>query len=71
MIKVTRLNGQMMVVNADLIEFVEESPDTIITLTTGKKIVVREGVESVIERVTNFRRACLRTTQMGAALKEE
>jgi flagellar protein FlbD len=70
MIKVTRLNGQMMVVNADLIEFVEESPDTIITLTTGKKIVVQESVESIIERVTDFRRACLRATQAGAALKE-
>jgi flagellar protein FlbD len=71
MIKVTKLNGQMMVINANLIEFLEESPDTIITLTTGKKIVVREDAESIIERVTDYRRACLRGVQAGAALKEE
>ena len=56
MIKVTRLNDSALVINADLIEFVEALPDTIISLTTGKKIVVRETPEVVIERVAAFRR---------------
>ena len=56
MIKVTRLNGQLIVLNADLIEFVEEIPDTIISLTTGKKIMVQENAEQIIEKVTAFKR---------------
>ena len=56
MIKVTRLNGQLIVLNADLIEFVEEIPDTIISLTTGKKIMVQENAEQIIEKVIVFKR---------------
>lgn len=56
MIKVTRLNDSELVINADLIEFVEALPDTIISLTTGKKIVVRESADEVIGRVAAFRR---------------
>jgi flagellar protein FlbD len=56
MIKVTRLNDSKLVINADLIEFVEALPDTIISLTTGKKIVVRESADEVISRVAAFRR---------------
>ncbi len=59
MIKVTRLNGQKIVVNADLIEFVEEIPDTIISLTTGKKIMVRENSEEIIERAVIYHRASI------------
>lgn len=56
MIKVTRLNNTELVINADLIEFVEATPDTLISLTTGKKIVVRESTEEIIERVAQFKR---------------
>lgn len=56
MIKVTRLNNSELVINADLIEFVEAIPDTIISLTTGKKIMVLEGIDEIIERVTNFKK---------------
>lgn len=56
MIKVTRLNDSELVINADLIEFVEALPDTLISLTTGKKIVVRETPDEVISRVAAFRR---------------
>ena len=57
MITVTRLNDQELVVNADLIEFVESIPDTIITLTTGKKVMVKEKPQDVIDKVAHFRRA--------------
>jgi len=58
MIKVTRLNDTELVVNVDLIEFVESTPDTIISLTTGKKIIVCESVDEIIERVAAFKRSC-------------
>ena len=56
MIALTKLNGQEMVVNAELIEIVEKTPDTIISLVTGKKFMVRETVEEVTERVMAYRR---------------
>lgn len=55
MIKVTRINGGNFVINSDLIEFIEEKPETIICLTTGKKIMVKESVDEVIESVKEFR----------------
>jgi len=57
MIAVTRLNNTPIVVNPDLIVFIEETPDTIITLSNGEKIVVQEKVTEVIRRVINFRRS--------------
>lgn len=56
MIYVTRLNNEEFVVNADLIEFIEKTPDTVISLTTGKKIVVKESPEEIIEKVIDYRR---------------
>lgn len=56
MISVTRFNGSIFVVNADLIETIEATPDTVITLVTGKKYVVQEKVEEVIEKIIEFRR---------------
>lgn len=55
MIRVKRLNGKEFVVNSDLIEFVEETPDTVISLTTGKKVVVQESVDEIIEKVIEFK----------------
>ena len=55
MIKVTRLNGKEFVINSDLIEFVEETPDTVITLTNGVKVVVKESVDEIIDKVGNFK----------------
>ncbi len=59
MIRLTRLNNQPLTVNSDLIKFVEQSPDTLITLVTGEKIVVRETVEEVLDRIVAFRRSVL------------
>lgn len=57
MIKVTRLNQSELIVNADLIEFVEQTPDTIVTLVTGRKVLVRETAEEIVRRVIAFRQA--------------
>jgi flagellar protein FlbD len=59
MINLTRLNHQTLVVNCDLIKFIENAPDTVLTLTNGEKIVVRENVDEVIRRVIAFRRSLL------------
>jgi uncharacterized protein YlzI (FlbEa/FlbD family) len=57
MIQLTRLNSTTFAVNCDLIKYVEESPDTVITLLNGEKLVVRETAEQVIGRVREFRRS--------------
>ena len=56
MIHVTKLNGTDMVLNADLIEFVESTPDTLISLTTGRKVMVKEGLDDIVERIVAYRR---------------
>ena len=55
MILVHRLRGAPMFLNADLIEFIESTPDTVITLADGRKLVVSDTPEEVIERATRFR----------------
>ena len=59
MIQLTRLNSKALIVNSDLIKFVEQSPDTTVTLLTGEKIVVLEKPGEVITRIVAFRRAVL------------
>lgn len=54
MISVTKLNGQTHVINALFIEQLEATPDTLVTLTTGKKFVVKESVEDVIAQAKRF-----------------
>ncbi len=49
MIKLTRLDGHPFILNADLIRFVEERPDTFVTLVSGERIVVREAMEQVVD----------------------
>jgi flagellar protein FlbD len=57
MIRVTRLDGRELVVNASLIRFVEATPDTIVSLTTGDKVVVQESVDEIIRRVIHYGRS--------------
>jgi flagellar protein FlbD len=59
MIHVTRLNHTPVVLNCDLIEQVETTPDTVISLTSGQKIMVLESTEEIIDRVRLFRRSLL------------
>ncbi len=57
MIQLTRLNHVPLVLNSDLIEHVEVTPDTVVTLTTGQKIVVLESAEEVVDRIIRFRKS--------------
>ena len=56
MIKITRLKGKELFVNEDLIETLEETPDTVITLTTGHKIIASESIDEVIDRIVKYKR---------------
>lgn len=54
MIKLTRLGGEPFILNAELIRYIEASPDTFITLTSGDRIVVQEGTDVVVDRVIEY-----------------
>ncbi len=56
MVRLTRLNHAPLVLNSDLIEHIDSTPDTVITLTTGQILRVRESAEEVVERIVEFRR---------------
>lgn len=56
MIKVTRLNGEEFVVNADLIQYVESRPDTFISLTTEDRFIVRETADEIVRRCVEYSR---------------
>jgi len=59
MIRVTRLNRTGVVLNSDLIQQIESTPDTVISMTNGERIVVLESPDEVIQRVVEFRRSIL------------
>lgn len=63
-IEVTRLNDTKLLVNAELIELVEETPDTVITLTTGRKLVVKESRQEIRDLVKFYKRDIM-TTNLG------
>jgi flagellar protein FlbD len=64
MIRLTRLNHVSLVLNSDLIEHIEETPDTVITLTTGQIVRVRETADQVVARIVDFRRRVFRTEEL-------
>ena len=64
MIELRLINDTSIVLNSDLIEFIEATPDTIISLSTGKKMIVKESVQEVVDRIIDFRR------KIGIAVKQ-
>ena len=71
MIRLTRLNGNPLIVNSDLIKFVEQAPDTVLTLISGEKVIVRENAEEVLARILEFRRSVLQEPQPGVGQRED
>ena len=59
MVRVTRFNGSNFYINPDLIEFIEETPDTVITLTTGIKVVVTDKAANILEDIIEYRHKVL------------
>jgi len=68
MIRLTRLNHVPLVLNSDLIEHIDVTPDTVITLTTGQILRVRETAEEVVERIVEFRRRIFAAPEEPAVL---
>jgi flagellar protein FlbD len=67
MIRLTRINRVPLILNSDLIEHVESTPDTVIALTNGQKLVVMESGEQVIQKVIEFRRLIANRPELVAA----
>jgi len=68
MIVISRLDGSSLVVNADLIETIEHHGDTVVTLVSGTRFVVREGVEEIIDAVRRFRASVLDASERAVPL---
>lgn len=66
MIKLKRLNGSEIIVNPELIEWIDCNPDTTITLATGSKIVVRDSADEVIEKIMAYRMSLAREAKSPA-----
>jgi flagellar protein FlbD len=66
MIQLTRLNKELLMVNSDLIKFVERAPDTVITLVAGDKIIVRESPDEVVAKIVAFRKSVACSEPSGA-----
>jgi flagellar protein FlbD len=71
MIAVTRLDGEEIVVNAELIESIESVPETVLVLVTKRRLMVREPVDEVVRRVVAYRRALLATVTGAGLLPEQ
>jgi Uncharacterized protein, possibly involved in motility len=70
MIVLQRLNKEEFVLNADYIETLEATPDTVITLTNGKKLMVRNSVEDIVKQVITYKQQCHQTIQVVMKEKE-
>ena len=64
MVKLTKINNQEFYINSDLMEFIESTPDTIISLTTGKKIIVKESAEEVIQKIIEYKSRALKNWEI-------
>jgi flagellar protein FlbD len=56
MIQLTKINGHHIVVNADMIEYIEETPDTVITLNNNDKVLVKDRMTEIVDKVVRYRR---------------
>ena len=61
MVEVTRINGTKVLINPDLMELVEETPDTVISFTTGRKIIVKESRQQIKSLVKSYKREIMET----------
>jgi len=70
MIRLTRLNRAPMVLNSDLIEHIDVTPDTVITLSTGQILRVRESADEVVERIVEFRKRVIERSVLPPPVEE-
>ena len=58
MIELSKINGSPILVNPDLIRFIESAPDTVLTFTDGQKLMVRDLPKDIMERIVKYRQSC-------------
>jgi len=58
MIEVSKVNGKPVLVNPDLIRFIEATPDTVLTFTDGERLMVRDKPDEIVQKIIRFRRSC-------------
>ena len=71
MIALKRLNNEEFLINADLIETLEARPDTIMVLTSGKKLIVKNSVEDIVRKVIRYKQLCHQSIQVLTSVKDE
>jgi flagellar protein FlbD len=71
MIALRKLNGQEFILNTDLIETLESTPDTVITLTSGKKIIVKNDLEDIVRKAIKYKQLCNSSIQIIQGGKQE
>lgn len=71
MIALQRLNGQPFILNSDLIETLESTPDTVIKLTSGKTLIALNSVEDIVRKTIKFKQLCNQSVQVIHKEKEE
>lgn len=71
MVSVKRLNGQEFVINCDLIETMESTPDTVITLTNGKKYMVQDKLKDIIKKIILYKQMCNQNINIISSEKKE
>ncbi len=71
MIRVTRLNDKELYINCEMIEFVESTPDTVISMDNDKKIIVRESVDEIVGRIIAYHRKIKVLPDCGDVVREE
>lgn len=71
MIALQRLNGAPFVLNAELIETIESTPDTVIALVGGKKLVVKNSVEDVVRKTVRYKQLCNQTIRIDKGSRDD
>ena len=71
MIALKRLNNEEFLINADLIETLEARPDTIMVLTSGKKLIVKNSIEDIVRKVLRYKQLCHQSVQVLTSCKDE
>jgi flagellar protein FlbD len=70
MIKLTRISNARLILNSDLIEHIDETPDTVITLISGQKLMVTESAAEIVEKVIEYRRSVLPYVPLAAVAQK-
>ncbi len=70
MVNVTGFDGQQFYINCDLIETIKETPDTVIAISTGKKLIVKESADEIVDRIIEYKKKTLNAISIEKETKD-